>query len=65
MDRMEILTKAIRLAKEQVDDNSALADEGLSAMRKESLTDEQIVAKLAGEFLSEASENYDEFEYNE
>ena len=64
-DRLQILSAAQQTAHEIVDMSSCLSDETLSGFRNEDFTDQQIIAKLAGEFLEEAVNSYDEDEYAE
>ncbi len=53
MDRLEMMRKAVQLAKEQIDGIACLSDANYANLQE--LTDEKAVEKLAKEFLEDAA----------
>ncbi len=65
MSRIELLEKALQIAHQMIDDNSCLSDGTLKCFRDGGLTDQRIIAELAGEILEDANSYYDKAEYAE
>ena len=60
MDRMEMLSAAIREATGAVSDNAALCDVDYKSLRSRFGNDKACAHELARTFLEEASESFDE-----
>lgn len=64
-NRLQILGEAEQLAYKVIGGVSYLGDKLLAAFRDGDLTDQEIIAKLAGEFLMNAANCYNEDDYDE
>jgi len=64
-DRLQLLREAQQITHGIIDMSSALNDERYYDLREEGITDQEIIARLAGEILEEARSYYREDEYAE